>query len=465
MVGPEPSQHVHPAVDAYLDAQRDRLIDELFNLLRIPSISTDPERSADVARAADFLSKALETAGLSAEVHPTARHPVVVGRSPTVPGAPTVLIYGHYDVQPAEPLELWDRPPFEPVLEDGLIYARGASDDKGQVYAHVKAVEAIKAVHGALPLNVIFLVEGEEEIGSPNLKAFLEAHRDELKADVALVSDGAMVAPEQPTLTYGLRGLTYLTVRLRSATGDLHSGAYGGGVPNALNALVTLLASLKGPDGRVLVEGFYDKVLELGDEERALLARVPFDEQDFRRKAGVTATPGEAGYGLLERIWARPTLDVNGLSGGFGGEGSKTVIAAHGMAKLSCRLVPDQDPEEIAELLRRHLLAHLPEGVELEVQLEGKGHPAMTPVDHPVVQRCATALEEVWGKPVVFARTGGTIPVVVDLQRILGATPVMLDMGLEDDRLHAPNEKFDLRNYLQGIRASAAVLSAIAAGA
>lgn len=448
---------------AYVEAHRDRLLAELFDFLRLRSISTDPERAADVRAAADFVAEALTRAGLPAEVHETARHPVVTAASPLVPGAPTVLVYGHYDVQPPDPIELWRHDPFEPTLEDGAIVARGASDDKGQVFAHVKAVEALRELHGGLPLNVRFVVEGEEEIGSPNLAGFLRAHVDALRADVALVSDGAMVAPGTPTLTYGLRGLAYVTVRVKAAGRDLHSGAYGGGVPNALFALATMLASLKDADGRVQVDGFYDPVVEVSDEERARLAQVPFDRDAFMRDAGVRATPGEAGRGLLERLWARPTLDVHGLGGGFTGAGSKTVIPAEGVAKVSCRLVPDQDPEVVVAQLRRHLEAVAPEGVVVEVVAEGLGHPVITPLDHEAVRRTARALERVWGAPVVYARSGGSIPVVVDLERILGAAPVLLDMGLEDDRLHAPNEKFDVVNYLQGIRASAATLLALAA--
>ena len=451
------------AVAAYVDEHRDRLLAELFDFLRLRSISTDPERTADVRAAADFVAEALTRAGLTAEVHETARHPVVTASSPLVPGAPTVLVYGHYDVPPPDPIELWRHDPFEPTLEDGAIVARGASDDKGQVFAHVEAVAALRALHGELPLNVRFVVEGEEEIGSPNLAGFLHAHADELRADVAIVSDGAMVAPGTPTLTYGLRGLAYVTVRVKAAGRDLHSGAYGGGVPNALLALATMLASLKGADGRVRVEGFYDDVVEVSDEERARLAQVPFDRAAFMQDAGVRTTPGEAGRELLERLWARPTLDVHGLGGGFTGAGSKTVIPAEGLAKLSCRLVPNQDPEVVVAQLRRHLEAAAPEGIDVEVVAEGLGHPVITPLDHEAVRRTAGALERVWGAPVVYARSGGSIPVVVELERILGAAPVLLDMGLEDDRLHAPNEKFDVINYLNGIRASAATLLALAA--
>lgn len=449
-------------VERHVEARRERLIGELLDFLRIPSVSTDPSRVGDVARAAEFVAEALRRAGLHAEVHPTAGHPVVTGATPPRPGAPTVLIYGHYDVQPAEPLTAWTTPPFEPTVEDGRIRARGASDDKGQVYAHVKAVEALRDVDGGWPLNVRFVVEGEEEIGSPHLAGFLRDHRDELTADVALVSDGAMVAPETPTITYGLRGLAYLTVRVRAAGRDLHSGAYGGGVPNALLALCGMLASLKDADGRVTVPGFYDDVRPIDAEERRRMAAVPFDRDAFMRDAGVSATPGEAGHDLLERLWARPTLDVHGLGGGFVGEGAKTVIPAEGVAKVSCRLVADQDPRRVADAVRAHLLRVAPAGVDVEVTVESLGEPALTPLDHPAVGAVARALTAVWGRPVVYARTGGSIPVVVELQRILGAVPVLLDMGLEDDRLHAPDEKFEVHNYLQGIRASAAALVELA---
>ena len=449
------------AVAAYVDRESPRLIAELSDFLRIPSVSTDPERASDVQRAARFVADALERAGCTATIHPTARHPVVTAASPHVPGAPTVLIYGHYDVQPAEPLEAWSSPPFEPTLRGGAIVARGASDDKGQVYAHVKAVEALRDL-GGVPLNVRFLIEGEEEIGSPNLTDFLARHRDALTADVALVSDGAMVARDTPTLTYGLRGLAYVTVHVRAAGRDLHSGAYGGGVPNPLNALAVMIAGLKDAAGRVTIPGFYDDVRPLDDRERMRIAAVPFDEAAFRADAGVDATPGEAGFTLLERLWARPTLDVHGIGGGFTGSGSKTVIPATATAKISCRLVADQDPQRVVAALTAHLRDLAPPGIAVTVTTEGLGEPALTPLDHPAVAACAEALEAVWGREVVYARSGGSIPVIVELQRQLGAAVVMLDMGLEDDRLHAPDEKFEIRSYLQGVRASAAALTALA---
>lgn len=450
------------SVDRFVSEQRERLIAELLAFIRIPSVSTDPQRRDAVRAAAEYCAAALNRTGLRAEIVETPGHPVVLAHGPEVAGAPRVLVYGHYDVQPAEPLELWHGDPFEPRIEDGAIVARGASDDKGQVFAHVKGVEALLAADGALPLNVSFLIEGEEEIGSPHLSAFVAAHAERLAADVVLISDGAMVAPGVPTITYGLRGLTYVTVRVRSAGRDLHSGAFGGGVPNALDALARMLTSLKHDDGRIAVEGFYDDVRALDDAERDALASVPFDERAFVADAGVRSTPGEPGFTLLERLWARPTLDVNGLAGGFQGAGAKTVIAAEAMAKVSCRLVPDQDPQRIFEALEAHLRRHAPDGIEVEVVPEGLGYPAMTPIDAPSVQAARGALREVWGREPVFARTGGSIPVVADFQRLLGAEPVLVGLGQEDDRAHAPNEKFAVEDYLQGIRVSAALLRALA---
>ncbi|MEJ2291695.1 MAG: dipeptidase [Deinococcales bacterium] len=453
------------SLSEYLESNRERHLNELFELLRIPSVSTDPERERDVARAAEYVAGALRAAGFAARVEPTARHGIVVARSPEVPGAPTVLVYGHYDVQPPDPLELWETPPFEPTVVGGDIRARGASDDKGQVFAHVKGVEALRDVDGALPVNVVFVVEGEEEIGSPNLRPFLEAHAEELAADVVVISDGAMLAPDTPTLTYGLKGLAYLEVHVRGAGRDLHSGAYGGGVPNAINALAEMIAGLKDASGRVTVPGFYDTVVPLTEEERSRMAAAPFDEGAFRAEAGVEATPGESGYSLIERLWARPTLDCNGIWGGFQGEGAKTVIPATAGAKISCRLVPGQDPDDISAKVAHALEAAAPAGIEVEVRRLHGGRPASTPIDAASVRAAADALRASFGREPVFARTGGTIPVVADFQELLGAEIVLVGLGLEDDRLHAPNEKFAVRDYLRGIHTSALLFRALARGA
>lgn len=445
----------------YLESHRQRHLDELFALLRIPSVSTDPALKGEVARAADFVADALRAAGFDVEVHATPGHPVVIARSAPVPDAPTVLIYGHYDVQPAEPLEEWTTPPFEPTVVDGDIRARGATDDKGQVFAHIKGAEAVRAVEGRLPLNVAFVVEGEEEIGSPNLRAVLERNAASLAADVVIVSDGAMLAPGVPTITYGLKGLAYLEVRVRTAGHDLHSGAYGGGVPNPVLVLCDMLAALK-RDGRITVPGFYDDVVELTTDERERMAAAPFDASGFRDDTGVRSTDGEPGYSLVERLWARPTLDVNGIWGGFQGEGAKTVIPAVAGAKVSCRLVPDQEPEKIGRLLAEHLRSLAPAFAEVEVRVLHGGRPAVTSLDSPTVGLVAEALRDTFDREPVFARTGGTIPVIADFQDILGAEVVLVGMGLENDRAHAPNEKFRVDGYLDGIAMSANLLRSLA---
>ena len=448
-------------LSSYLQNARPRQLEELLEFLRIPSVSTDPERRGDVRRAAEFVRVGLERAGLSARIMETAGHPVVYAERVGDADAPTVLVYGHYDVQPPEPLELWTSPPFEPVVTDEKIVARGASDDKGQVYAHVKGAEALLATQGALPVTIKFLVEGEEEIGSPSLGAFIEDHRDLLAADVVVISDGAMAAPGVPTITYGLKGLAYAEVRVKGAAMDLHSGAFGGGVPNPINGLAKMIAALHDDAGRVAVPGFYDAVQEITDAEREAFKRVPFDESEFAEDLDLTATPGEAGYTVLERLWARPTLDVNGIGGGFQGAGAKTVIPAEAMAKISCRLVPDQRPDDVFEKLRDYLLELAPPGLTVEVENLHGGEPALTPLESPAVKAAASALREVYNQEPIFARTGGTIPVVSTFQKALGADVVLVGLGLESDRAHSPNESFDLVNYYRGIETSAALLEAL----
>jgi acetylornithine deacetylase/succinyl-diaminopimelate desuccinylase-like protein len=443
----------------YLSGQRDRQLGELFDFLRIPSVSTDPAKKPEVRAAATFIAAKLAELGAQVEVFDTPGHPAVFASLGHDDSVPTVLIYGHYDVQPPEPLELWTSPPFEPTLRDGRIFARGASDDKGQLYAHVKGVEASLA-SGGLPVNVRFLIEGEEEIGSPNLAALIHDHKERLAADVVLISDGGMVAPDTPTITYGLRGLAYLEVRVMGAAHDLHSGGYGGGVPNPIHALATIIAGLKDDAGRVTVPGFYDDVLELSTEERRQIAALGVDEAAFAAEIGLEATPGERGYSLLERLWARPTLDVNGIGGGFQGEGAKTVIPARAMAKISCRLVPDQDPRDVVAKLTARIGALAPAGVKVEVVNLHGGKPVLTALDSPAVRAVAAASEEVFGKPTVFARTGGTIPVVSIFQSVLGAEVILLGLGLDSDRAHSPDERFDLHNYYRGIHVSARVLAA-----
>ncbi|HGY09652.1 MAG TPA: dipeptidase [Oceanithermus profundus] len=426
-------------------------LEQLLEFLSIPSVSADPRHQPDVERAARWLADRLTEAGGAVEVVATAGHPIVYAEKHVSDDAPTVLVYGHYDVQPPDPLELWETPPFEPTIKDGKIYARGASDDKGQVFAHVAAALQLA---GDLPVNLKFLIEGEEEVGSPNLVPFVKENRQRLAADVVLISDSPMFAPGLPTLTYGLRGLAYLEVRLRGLARDVHSGAYGGAVPNAAHAAAWMIAQLKDPMGWIRIPGFYDDVVPVSPEERAMWARLPFDEEAFKAEVGAEATPGEPGYGILERRWARPTLDVNGMGSGYQGEGSKTVIPAEAFFKFSMRLVPDQDPEKIADLAEAYLRAILPEGYAMEVIRHHGGDPVVVPTSSPPMQAAAQALEEAWGRETVFTREGGSIPIVADFMRELEAPVVLMGLGLESDNLHAPNEKFDIINFEKGIEAS-----------
>jgi acetylornithine deacetylase/succinyl-diaminopimelate desuccinylase-like protein len=446
----------------YLQTSQQRHLDELLEFLRIPSVSALSTHNPDTRKAADFVATKLKDLGFSVAINETPKHPIVTAHYHIDDNLPTVLIYGHYDVQPPDPMNLWTSPPFEPVVKGGVIVARGSSDDKGQVYAHIKGAEALIKTTGTLPVNLKFLIEGEEEISSPNLLPFLESHKDELKTDVVIISDSAMIAPNTPTITYGLKGIAYIEVRVKTAAMDLHSGAFGGGVPNPINALAKMIAALHDDNGRITVPGFYDAVIDVSPMEKAAFAKVPFDEKKFAEEIGVTATPGEVGYGLLERLWARPTLDCNGIGGGFQGEGSKTVIANTAMAKISCRLVPNQDPDDIRDKLSVYLKELAPAGVQVEViDLHG-GKPAMSPIESKAVQTAAKALQQVYGKEAIFARTGGSIPIVSNLQDLLKAEVVLVGFGLETDRVHSPNEKFDLGNYYKGIEVSAALLNAFA---
>lgn len=446
----------------YLTNARARHLEELFSFLRIPSVSALSEHGPDVKLAAGFVMGKLSELGFKVTIYPTQGHPVVFAEYHVNNSLPTVLIYGHYDVQPPDPIELWASEPFKPFVKDGAIIARGASDDKGQVYAHIKGAESLIRTYQTLPVNLKFLIEGEEEIGSPNLGHFIEAHKDLLAADVVVISDGSMFDSETPSITYGLKGLAYIEVQVRTAALDLHSGSYGGGVPNPINSLAKMIAQLHDEEGRVAVPGFYDAVLEISSEEKAALARVPFDETAFRQEIGVSATPGEVGYSLLERLWLRPTLDCNGIKGGFQGEGAKTVIPREAMAKISCRLVPNQEPEDIAEKLEAYLRCLAPQGVTVEVHNLHGGFPAMTPIDAPSVRAAAEALQQVYGREPLFIRTGGTIPVVSTFQHSLKTEVVLVGLGLENDRAHSPNEKFELNCYYKGIEVSAVLLKAMA---
>ena len=443
-------------VAGYLRERRDEHLAKLSELLSIPSISTLPERKADVRRAAEWLRDRLRAAGCTrAELHDTPGHPIVYGEWLGAPGAPTILVYGHYDVQPVDPLGEWKRPPFEPVIEEGRIWARGASDDKGQVIIHVNALEAHLQASGTCPVNVKFLIEGEEEIGSEHLDRFLEAHTDQLSCDAVVVSDTAMFARGVPSICYGLRGLTYLQVDVRGTDRDLHSGTFGGSVINPAFALAQMLAQLKDAKGRIRVPGFYDKVRKLTKAERQAFASLPHSDLRWKREIGAPALHGEAGYTTLERIWARPTLEINGIWGGFQGEGAKTVIPAEAHAKISCRLVPDQTPKEIARKVERHLLSLAPKAVRVSVRELHGGDAWLADTDHPALQAASRAVRRAFGKTPVFMREGGSIPVIAAFSRILRVPSVLMGIGLNDDNLHAPNEKLELDHFHRGNEAAA----------
>ncbi len=445
----------------YAQNNRERHLAELIEFLRIPSVSTQPEHEPDVQRAAHWLVESLTAVGLeNAHLIPTAGHPLVYADWLHAPDAPTVLIYGHYDVQPAEPFDLWHSPPFEPTIRDDYLYARGASDDKGQVYVHVKAVEALLQHDGRLPVNVKFIIEGEEEMGGPSLSAFIPEHRELLSADVALVSDTAMVSPTQPSIVYGLRGLCYVLLDIYGPQRDLHSGTFGGGVDNPLNVLGHVIARLKDENGRVLIPGFYDRVRPLTDEERHLLAQYPFDEADWLAETGAPQPWGEPEFSLVERLGARPTLDVHGIIGGYTGPGGKTVLPAHAHAKFSMRLVPDQAPTEIQSLLENYLTAIMPPTVTYQLHWRGGAPASISDLHHPAMAAARKACQETYGRDPIFMREGGSIPVVGEFQTYLGLETVLLGFGLVSDQIHAPNERFYLPNYFNGIEASIRFLQA-----
>jgi acetylornithine deacetylase/succinyl-diaminopimelate desuccinylase-like protein len=441
-------------LEAYLDANREARLRSYEAFLRIPSISTLPERAADCRRAAEFVAGELTAMGIEhVEVSDTEGHPVVYGDWLHATGAPTVVVYGHYDVQPVDPLELWDSPPFEPVVKNGRMLARGAADDKGQIHMHLRATEALLATRGKLPVNLRFVFEGEEESSSVHLDRWLEANRARLTADVAVISDTSFFEGNVPAITLGLRGIMYAQIDVTGSPLDLHSGSYGGSVENPANALARIIAALKGPDGRILIPGFYDDVVPLSDADRAAFAALPFDEEAYRTGIGVSALVGEAGFTTLERRGARPTLDVNGIWGGFQGEGAKTIIPAHAHAKVSCRLVTAQDPDRIYELLREFVERIAPPGATVAVRNLGGGRPSLTPMDHPATKATARAIERAFGRAPVYAREGGSIPVCASFESILGLPVVLAGFTNPDDNAHAPNESLVLDNYERGIRA------------
>ena len=464
------------AILAHLDSLGRQHLDELLDWLRIPSISAQSERAADQLRAAEWAVAYLREAGLRAELRNTAGYPVIVGGYDAGPDAPTVLLYGHYDVQPPEPLELWDSPPFidgwggepptdagasEPV-RDGAIFARGASDDKGQIFCHFAALRGWLEHHGRLPVTVKLLIEGEEEIGSPSLEAFVAENAEALRADYAVVSDSSMYTAEIPALTTGLRGLAYFQLDIEGAARDLHSGSHGGGVANPANVLAAFLATLHNPDGSINLPGIYDDVVATTEEERAAFAALGFDDDAYRAEVGAPTLAGEAGYTTLERRWTRPSLDINGLWGGYAGEGAKTVLPAKAGAKFSLRLVPHQDPERVAQAVRRAADERLPSSVRWELTAHHGARPVLTPTDSPGVRAALRALAQGFDREAVFIREGGTIPVVEVMQRVLGTTPLLMGFGLPEDRAHAPNERFGLANLNGGIRASAALWAGLA---
>lgn len=443
------------SIESYVAAHEERYLRELGALLSIPSVSSNPGHREDMQACAALVAGELRRAGVGhAEVIATPGHPVVYGEWLGAPDRPTALIYGHYDVQPVDPLDLWTTPPFEPSVRDGALFARGAADDKGQVFMHLKAAEAHFQLHGGLPLNVKFLIEGEEEVGSTNLDDFIAANRERLRADVAVVSDTAMFARGVPSLTYGLRGIAYFQINVFGPQSDLHSGSFGGAIANPAQVLVEILAALHDRQGRVSVPGFYDDVRPPTPGEREEFARLPFDEERYREELGVPQLYGEEGYTTLERVWARPTLEINGIWGGFTGEGSKTVLPACAGAKVSCRLVSDQDPQRVFALVERHIRALCPPTVRLEFTSMHAGKPCITPLDHPAVQAAARALERGFGKRPVFTRTGGSIPVVASFAELLGLPTVLMGIGLPDEHSHAPNERLELANLFGGIRSA-----------
>jgi acetylornithine deacetylase/succinyl-diaminopimelate desuccinylase-like protein len=441
------------ATDVFVRENQDRFLEELKSFLRIPSVSTLPEHRGDIDRAAGFVAESLRAAGLeNVEVIPTAKHPLVYADWLHAPGKPTVLCYGHYDVQPPDPLDQWVSPPFEPTIRGGNIYARGSADDKGQFYMHVKAVETLRAINGKLPVNVKFLIEGEEEVGGESIAKYVAQNPEKLKADVALVSDTALYAEGVPTLCIGLRGLVYMEVEATGPMRDLHSGLYGGAAPNGVFGLIELLAKVKSSSGVVRIPGFYDDVEPPAPAEKESWERLPFRPKDFLKKeVGSTRLTGESKYTVLERIWARPTFEVHGIAGGFTGAGAKTVIPAKATAKVSVRLVPKQDPEKIVDAFRKFVEKNTPKGIRTEVRVLSAGPAVMVNPDHPAIQVAAKAFSDILGKPTVFIRSGGSIPIVGDFAAHLKIPTVLMGFGLPDDGLHSPNEKYKVENYYQGI--------------
>lgn len=438
-------------IKEYISSNKDRFLAELFEWLRIPSVSADSRHKADVRKAAEFLKEKFSAAGIDkVEICETKGHPIVYAEKVTDPSLPTVLVYGHYDVQPADPLNLWDSPPFEPVIKDDKIFARGSCDDKGQVYMHVKAFETMMK-HNLLPCNVKFMVEGEEEVGSDNLGTFVIENKAKLKADIILISDTALISLDHPSITTGLRGLSYMEVEVTGPNRDLHSGVYGGAVANPVNVLCKMIASLHDENGKVTIPGFYDKVAALSDSERKALNQAPFDLDAYKKELGIEEVTGEKGYTTLERTGIRPTLDVNGIWGGYTGEGAKTVLPSKAHAKISMRLVPDQVSAELTALFTKHFQSIAPKYVTVKVTAHHGGEPAVTPTNSSAFKAASKAFEEVWGKTPIPTRDGGSIPIVALFKKELGLDTVLMGFGLDSDAIHSPNEHYGVKNFMMGI--------------
>lgn len=439
------------AVRKIIEDNKDTYIKELIELLKIPSISADSQYKEHVFKAADYVKSKLDDAGVdNTEICQTKGYPIVYGEKIIDKKLPTILVYGHYDVQPADPLELWTSPPFEPVVKNEKIYARGSADDKGQFYIHVKAFQILNEL-GEFPCNVKFMIEGEEEVGSDNLETFVKENRERLSADVVLISDTSMLSLENPSITTGLKGLSYLQVEVTGPNRDLHSGTFGGAVANPINTLCKMIASLKDENNHITIPGFYDKVIELTSEEREAIARAPFDEEAYKNELGVDEVDGEKGYTTLERTGIRPTLDVNGIWGGYIGEGAKTVLPSKAYAKISMRLVPNQSSEEITKIFSDHFKKIAPKSVKVKVTPFHGGEPAVTPIDSTAFKAAEKAFEKCWGKTPIPTRDGGSIPIVALFERELAVNAVLMGFGLDSDAIHSPNESFGINNFLKGI--------------
>lgn len=440
---------------AYLDQNKQRYLSELKDFIAIPSVSSQSNHNEDMKTCAQWIANQMKTIGMNnVQIMPTGGHPVVYSEWLGAPGKPTVLLYGHYDVQPVDPVNLWTSPPFEMTERDGNLYARGTADDKGQVYIHLKGVEALMKHNGNLPVNLKMLIEGEEEVGSENLDKFVMEHKELLKADLVLISDSSMFAKGVPSICYSLRGLSYLEIEVTGPKSDLHSGSFGGSVHNPIQALAELIASLHDKHGKITIPGFYKNVRPLSKKERDAFKKLPFSEKQYAKDLGVKQLYGEKGFSSLERVWARPTLECNGIWGGYIGEGAKTVLPAKAFAKISCRLVPDQKSEVIAKLVEKHLKKIAPKTIDIQVRNLHGGEAAITPIESPGVQAAVAALEKGFGKKPLYQREGGSIPIVVQFKELLGIDTVLLGFGLPDENAHAPNEFINMDNFFGGIRTS-----------